>query len=87
MAKKFDANEWAENARGANACKTCAHPEIVDVIKIIMQARADGRSRASVRQIREMLQKEFDFSIARSGLTAHMQRCEPELHAKAWPKN
>jgi hypothetical protein len=87
MVKKFDVDEWAASARPVNACKTCALPKAAEVIRVVMQARADGRSRASVRQLLEMLQEQFGYTIGQNGLTTHIRKCEADLYKKAWPKN
>ena len=51
-----------------------------------MQARADGRSRVSVRQLLEMLTEYFGYEVGVNGLNAHLRGCEKDLMGLAWPK-
>jgi hypothetical protein len=85
-AQSFDLNEWAESCQPPNACHTCQSPEVVEAIRVVLQARADGRSRVSVRQLLEMLTEYFGYEVGVNGLNAHLRGCEKDLMGLAWPK-
>ena len=94
MVEKFDANLWAETqARSTTRCLTCQAECEVDglsmlgCIRIVLTARAEGRSGVSQAQLHRLLVDKFNYPYGATAIRNHMIKCEADLWEQTWGCN
>jgi len=79
----FDVEQWAKEQPSSRSrphrCSVCDRPDIVPVVRRIMELRASGESQAGIEATYQMLKRQFNFERSISTLKRHMKQCEPKL--------